>query len=125
MSVAAAIRINSSNETRVVDHATAFAQQQRLPCFVISVVPHLPYGPLVEEEEETVRRNLELIEVSYATPIMQEGDDIAQTLIDVARAFGIATLFVQSGRPRLLGRSIVEQLVYLNPPFDVVVVSSQ
>ena len=125
MSVAAAIRINSSDEARVVEHAAAFAQLQKMPCFVISVVRELPYGPFVEGEQETIRRNIALIEAWRATPIMQEGVDIAQTLITVARGFGIATLFVQNGRPRLLGRSIAEQLVYLNPPFDVVVVGSQ
>jgi K+-sensing histidine kinase KdpD len=125
MSVAAAIRINSADETRVVEHAAAFARQEKKPCFVISVVRELPYGPIVDSEQEIVRRNLRLIEASQAIPIMQEGDDVAQTLIAVARAFGIATMFVQSGRARFLGRSLAEQLVYLDPPFDVVVVGSQ
>ena len=44
MTIAAAIRITSPNEVRVIEHAAAFARQHAEPCFVISVVPSLPYG---------------------------------------------------------------------------------
>jgi len=124
MSVAAAIRITSADEDRVIRHAVEFARQQSAPCFIISVVSELPYGAVAEEERNVVRRNLEMITELEASPVMQEGDDVAKTLLAIARGFGVRTLFLQSGTSRLLGRSIAEQLLYLDPPFDVVVVSS-
>jgi len=124
MAVACAIRIASTDETRVIEHAAAFAQQQDAKCFVISVVDDLPYGTIRDDEREIVRRNLDVIARSQALPVMQQGDDVAKTLLAVARRFGVRTLFLQSGTSRLLGRSIAEQLLYLNPPFDVVVISS-
>jgi len=124
MAVACAIRIASTDETRVIEHAAAFAQQQDAKCFVISVVDDLPYGTIRDDEREIVRHNLDVIARSQALPVMQQGDDVAKTLLAVARRFGVRTLFLQSGTSRLLGRSIAEQLLYLNPPFDVVVISS-
>ena len=125
MSVAAAIRITSPDEERVIRHAAQFAQQQHAPLFVISVVPKLPYGGAGGAESEIVQRNLDLISQSKASPVMQEGSDVAGMLLAVGRAFGIRTLFLQSGSSRLLGRSIAEQLLYLEPPFDVIVVNSE
>jgi hypothetical protein len=122
MSVAAAIRITSPDEARVIEHAVAFAKQQAESCFIISVVPSLPHGAMNDDEQANVARNLNLIMESQCVPVMQEGDDIAQTLLTVARGFGIRTLFLQNGTSR--GRSIAEQLLYLDPPFDVVVVGN-
>ena len=115
MTIAAAIRITSPNEVRVIEHAAAFARQHSEPCFVISVVPSLPYG---NGDDEIVRTNMETIMREKCSPVMQEGDDVPQTLLAVARGFGVRTLFLQSG-------SIVERLLTLHPPFDVVVVGSQ
>ena len=42
-----------------------------------------------------------------------------------AKSFGIGTLFLQGGSSHLLGLSIAEQILYLDPPFDVVVVGSE
>jgi K+-sensing histidine kinase KdpD len=125
MSVAAAIRITSPDEERVIRHAAEFAQQQRKHFFVISIVRELPYGQVSEVNREIVMRNLELIAESNASPVMQEGSDIARTLVAAAKSFGIGTLFLQGGSSHLLGRSIAEQLLYLDPPFDVVVVGSE
>ena len=125
MSVGAAIRITSADEARVIEHASALARREGVPCFVISVVHDLPYDVETEDDLETVARNLELIAESKASPVMQQGDDIAATLLTVARSFGVRTLFLQSGSARLLGRSIAEQLLYLDPPFDVVVIGSE
>ena len=122
MTVAAAIRITSPDEARVIEHAADFARQQGETCYVISVIRDYSVG---EEQNDIVRRNFQLISDAQAVPIMQEGDDIAPALIAAARWFGVRTLFLQSGTSRLLGRSIAEQLLYLNPPFDVVVVSSE
>lgn len=115
MTIAAAIRITSPDEVRVIEHAAAFARQHAEPCFVISVVPSLPYG---YGDEEIVQNNLQAIMREKCSPIMQEGDDIAHTLLTVARGFGVRTLFLQSG-------TTVERLLTLHPPFDVVVVGSQ
>lgn len=117
MTVAAAIRITSPDEARVIEHAAAFAKQNSESCFVISVVRSLPYGVTTDEDEENVRSNIEIIMREKCAPVMQEGDDVAQTLLTVARHFGIRTLFLQSG-------TIVEHLLYLEPPFDVVVVGN-
>jgi K+-sensing histidine kinase KdpD len=125
MSVAAAIRITSPDEKRVIEHAAAFAAQSGTLCFVITVVPELPYGTFTDEEQNVVERNLALIAANHAAPVMQEGHDIPQALLAAARGFGVRTLFVQSGESRLLGRSIAEQLLYLDPPFDVIVIGSE
>ncbi|HEX7192815.1 MAG TPA: hypothetical protein VF381_14700 [Thermoanaerobaculia bacterium] len=114
MTIAAAIRITSPDEVRVIEHAAAFARQHSEHCFVISVVPSLPYG---NGDEEIVRANVEAIMREKCAPLMQEGDDVAQTLLTVARGFGVRTLFIQSG-------TTVERLLTLHPPFDVVVVSN-
>jgi len=118
MTIAAAIRITSADEVRVIEHAAAFARQHAEPCFVISVVHSLPYGTVKTEDESIVRANVDAIMREKCSPVMQEGDDVAQTLLTVARGFGIRTLFLQSG-------STVERLLTLHPPFDVVVVGSQ
>lgn len=125
MSVAAAIRITSSDEARVIEHAATFAGQQGVPCYVIAVIPLLPYGTLDESQADVVLHNLQLIQQARAAPVMQEGHDIARTLLATARHFGVGTLFLQSGTSRLLGRTLAEQLLYLDPPFDVVVIGSE
>ena len=114
MSIAAAIRISSADEVRVIEHAAAFARQHSLPCFVISIVRSLPYDG---GDEHVVSENLNAIMREKCAPVMQEGDDVAQTLLTVARGFGIRTLFLQSG-------TTVERLLTLHPPFDVVVVGN-
>ena len=124
MSIGAAIRITSADEERVIRHAASFAARAQLPCFIIAVVDELPYGRDAADTRDAILANLALIETVHATPVMQEGSDVAQTLLAVARGFGVKTLFLQSGTARLLGRSIAERLIYLDPPFDVVVVSS-
>ena len=116
--IAAAIRITSADEVRVIEHAAAFARQHSEACFVISVVDSLPYGTVTRENEAIVRANVEAIMREQCAPVMQEGDDVAQTLVTVARSFGIRMLFLQSG-------STVERLLTLHPPFDVVVVGSR
>jgi len=118
MSAGAAIRLDSPDEERIIRHAVEFARQQGSPCYVISIVPELPHG-------DVVQRNLELVTELHATPILQEGDDIAKTLLLVAQSFGVRTLFLGSGNAQGLVRSIAEQLLYLHPPFDVVVVGSE
>jgi len=117
MSVAAAIRITSADEEKVIERAAAFAQQRSVACFVISVVDRLPYGSGAEEEREIVRRNLELISRYSASPVMQEGNDVAQTLLAVAPLFGIRMLFLHA--------AMAEKVLRLDPPFDVVVVGSE
>lgn len=125
MSVAAAIRITSPDEARVIEHAATFAAQQGTPCYVISVVPTLPYATLDDALAGVVMDNLQRIQQARAAPVIQEGDDIVRTLLATARHFGVRTLFLQSGTSRLLGRTIAEQLLYLDPPFDVVVIGSE
>lgn len=124
MSVGAAIRITSAGEERVIRHAADFARQQDVPCFVISVLTDVSHV-MTEEDRGVALHNLEVIASLRAAPVMQEGDDVAKALLSVARQFDVETLFLQSGTSRLLGRSIAEQLLYLDPPFDVVIVSSE
>jgi K+-sensing histidine kinase KdpD len=123
--VAAAIRIDSPDEERVIRHAADFARKQGVPCYVISVVTALPYGDVTESGREIVLRNLELIREEHASPVMHEGSEVAKTLLSVARTFGVTTLFIQRGSSRPLGRSIAEQLLYLDPPFNVAIVASE
>ena len=118
MSIAAAIRIASSDQIRVIEHAAAFARRNAEPCFVISVVDSLPYGAVTTENEEIVRANVEAIMREKCAPVMQEGSNVAETLLTIARGFGVRTLFVRSG-------ATVERLLTLHPPFDVVVVGSE
>ena len=125
MSIGAAIRISSPDEGRVIRQAASLAAQEQMPCFIIAVVDQLPYGRDADDMREAILANLALIESLEVTPVMQEGDDVAQTLLTVARGFGVKTLFLQTGTSRLPGRSIAERLLYLDPPFDVVVVSSE
>jgi K+-sensing histidine kinase KdpD len=118
MSVAAAIRITSPNEAWLIEHASTVAQQHGETCYVIAVVPELPYGSVAEGDIENVRRNLELIAEAQAVPIVQESDDVARALLVVASGFGARTLFLQNG-------STAKKLRHLDPPFDVVVVGSK
>ncbi len=125
MSVGAAIRITSAEEDVVIRHAAEMAKSQGVPCFIISVVKTLPYHAITPDDERAVRHNIDLITELQLSPVMQEGDDVAQTLLEVARGFGVRTLFLQNGESHGLGRTIAEKLLYLDPPFDVVVVGSQ
>lgn len=122
MNVGAAIRINSANETRIIEHATTFAQRHGVVCYVISIVPDMRFG---DDDAVIVRSNLNLISERGAIPIMQEGNDIPSALIAVARAFGITTLVLRNGTARRLGKTIAEQLLVLDPPFDVVVIGTE
>jgi K+-sensing histidine kinase KdpD len=124
MAVGAAIRITSPDEVRIIEHAAAFAKQRDEACYVISVVPDAAYSYVNDRQAETVRRNVAAIAEQHAVPIVQEGDDVAKALIEVAPLFGIKTLFLQRGSARLLGRTIAERLLLLDPPFDVVVIGS-
>lgn len=124
MAVGAAIRLTSPDERRIIEHAAAFAKQRKEPCYVISVVPDAAYRYVDERQEAIVRYNVAQIAEFRAVPIVQEGDDVPKCLLAVARAFGIDTLFVQSGGSRRIGRSIAERLLLLEPPFDVVVIGS-
>jgi len=124
MATAAAIRITSPDEARVIDHAVRFAGQRDEACYVITIVPESSFRYVDDSQVPIVERNLEHIRERNAIPIVQEGDDVARSLIAVAPLFGIRTLFLQSGSSRLLGRTIAEQLLLLDPPFDVVVIGS-
>jgi len=125
MSVAAAVRIASRADAAVIERAASFAADAQTTCYIVSVVDELPYGRDADEARDVVLENLTLIESVHACPVMQEGDDVAQTLLTVARGFGVTTLFIRRGISLLLGRSLAERLLYLNPPFDVVVVGAE
>lgn len=125
MSVAAAVRITSRSDDVTIAHAAAFARRHGLSCYVISVVDHLPYGDVADAERDAVLHRLQVIAEHQATPVMQEGNDVAGTLLAVATRFGVTTLFLRSGAAGVFGRSIAEQLLYLNPPFEVVVLPSE
>lgn len=122
MSVAAAVDIAASDQDSLIAAAARFAEQRGEPCFVISIVPCLPYGVVKEEDREVVERNLALITSRNASPVFQEGDDVARTLLLVAPRFGVKTLFIQNGRRRFF-RSVAERIIHRKPPFEVVVVS--
>ncbi|MHB0971709.1 MAG: adenine nucleotide alpha hydrolase family protein [Thermoanaerobaculia bacterium] len=125
MTIAATIRIDSPDEERVIRRAAGFARKLGVPCYVISVVTALPYGDVTESGLEIVLRNLELIREEHASPVMHEGSDVAKSLLAVARTFGVTTMFVQKGNSRPPGRSIAEQLLYLDPPFNVTIIASE
>ncbi len=117
MSIGAAVDITALDQDALIAAAATFAQQRGEPCFMISII-----GAINEYERETVERNLALITSRNASPVMQDGDDVARTLTAIAEKFGVATMFIQNSRRRF-GRSLAEQLIHLKPPFQVVVVS--
>jgi K+-sensing histidine kinase KdpD len=121
MSVAVAVDITSPEAGSLIATASMAAQRRGQPCYVISVVSSLRDVDGVERNE-VVSRNLELIAARNASPILQEGTDVARTVTAAATLFGVDTLFVGNGRPRLLGRTIAEKILHLAPPFEVVVI---
>jgi K+-sensing histidine kinase KdpD len=116
VSVAAAVDIKAPDQDALIAAAATFAHQRGEPCFMISVV-----GEITDQERDVVERNLALITSRNASPVLQEGSDVARTIAVVAERFGIGTLFIQNGRRRF-GRCLAEQLIHLKPPFQVVVV---
>ena len=118
MGVGAAVRITSPDATRVLEHAAELAAQRGETCYLIAVVTNLAYD---KDEAEAARATLERAMELRAVPIIQEGVDVAQTLLAVARGFGIDTLVLSSGR----ARSAAERLLHLHPPFDVIVIGSR
>lgn len=123
-SVAVAVRLDARGQERVIRHAAEFARAQGLACYAISIVRELPYGDVDESGVEVVLHNLQVIREECASPVIQEGSEVARLLMAVARSFGVTTLFVQSGRVKALTRSIAEQLIYMDPPFSIAVVAS-
>jgi K+-sensing histidine kinase KdpD len=119
MSVAAAVDITAPDQDALIATAAMFAQQRGEPCFMISIVHKIR-----EEERETVERNLLLITSRNASPVMQDGDDVARMLTLLAEKFGVGTLFIKNGNRRF-GRSLAEQLIHMKPPFQVVVLSAE
>jgi K+-sensing histidine kinase KdpD len=124
VAVAAAVKIASPDQETVITAAALHAQQRGVPCFVISIVPSLPYGAIDDGARQRIERNLALITARNASPVMQEGDDVARCLRLVAEKFGVETLFIQNGRRRF-GRTLAEKLIHLKPPFHVVVVNRE
>ena len=117
MTVAAAVDITAPGQEGLIAAAATFAHQRGEPCFMISIVHEIG-----ESEREIVERNLTLITSRNASPVMQDGDNIARSLTAVAEKFGVGTLFIQNGRRRF-GRSLAEEVIHLKPPFQIVVVS--
>ncbi len=121
MSVAAAVDITSPEAGSLIATASMAAQRRHELCYVIAIVPSMRE---IEggENKEIVDRNLDLIAARNASPVLQEGNDVARCVIAAAALFGVDMLFVGNGRPRLLGRTIAEKILHLAPPFEVVVV---
>jgi K+-sensing histidine kinase KdpD len=117
MTIAAAVDITASDQDGLIAAAAAFAQQRGEACYMIAIVRRIGDG-----ERDIVERNLALITSRNASPVMQEGVNVARALASVAEKFGVGTLFVQNGRRRF-GRSVAEELIHLKPPFQIVVVS--
>jgi K+-sensing histidine kinase KdpD len=117
MTVAAAVDITAPDQDSLIAAAAMFAQQRGEPCFVISIVREIG-----EEQRETVERNLALITSRNASPVMQEGNDVARLLAAIAEKFGVGTLFVKNGRRRFR-RTVAEELIHLQPRFQIVVVN--
>jgi K+-sensing histidine kinase KdpD len=117
VTIAAAVDITAPDQDGLITAAATFAQQRGEPCFVISIVRKIGDG-----DPGIVERNLALITSRNASPVMQEGDDVARCLSEVASKFGVEMLFVRNGRRRF-GRSVAEELIHLKPEFQVVVVS--
>lgn len=123
--VAAAIRLTSPDEARLIEKAAAFARRSGSVYYVISVVRRLPDDSSNEKERAIVARNLSLMAAENATPVVQEGDDVPRALVAVGRFFGIETMFVRRGRADGTGISVVERLILLDPPFEVVVIGER
>ncbi len=104
---------------RIIAAASLRAQERGEQCFAIIV---LHSGARTSREKAIVEENLQLIMARNAAPVVHESADIPRALVSAARHCGVRTLFIGSARPRLLGRSVVEKLVRLAPPFDIVVV---
>ncbi len=117
MTVAAAVDITSPDQDSLIANAAKFAQQRGETCFMISIV-----GVVSEQEREVVERNLRLITSRNASPVMQEGSDVARCLCALGEKFSVGTMFIQNGRRRF-GRTLAEQLIHLKPPFQVVVIN--
>jgi K+-sensing histidine kinase KdpD len=121
MSVAAAVDITSPEAGPLIATASMAAQRRGEHCYVISIMSSLR---AVDggESNVVVTRNLELIAARNASPVLQEGNDIARGVMAAAALFGVEMLFVGNGRPRLLGRTVAEKILHLAPHFEVVVV---
>ena len=119
MTVAAAVDITAPDQDALIAAAATFAQQRGEPCFMISIVRRIG-----EQDREIVERNLALITSRNASPVMQEGDNVARSLTVIAEKFGVGTLFIQNSRRRF-GRSVAEEVIHLKPPFQIVVVSRE
>jgi K+-sensing histidine kinase KdpD len=119
MTIAAAVDITASDQDALIATAASFAQQRGEPCFMISIV-----SKIRDDEREIVERNLSLITARDASPVMQDGDDVARSVTAIAERFGVATLFIKNGSRRF-GRTLAEQLIHMKPPFQVVVLSPE
>ena len=120
MTIAAAVDLTAPDQDSLIAAAATFAQQRGERCFMISIVRSIENAG--ETNRDAVQRNLALITARAASPIVQEGADVARTLRKIAEEFGVETLFVQNGKRRF-GRTIAEQLVHLKPSFEIVVVN--
>lgn len=119
MTIAAAVDITDPDQDALIATAATFAQQRGEQCFAISIV-----NKISEHEREIVERNLALITARNASPVMQDGDDVARSLASIAEKFGVQTLFIKNGSRRF-GRSLAEQLIHMKPAFQVVVLSAR
>jgi K+-sensing histidine kinase KdpD len=122
VTVAAAVKITAPDQDALIATAASYAQLQGEVCLVISIVQSLPYGLTNDDQGPVIERNLDLITSRNASPIIQQGDDVALCLRKIAEKFDVRTLFIRNGRRRF-GRSIAERLIHLKPSFEVVVVN--
>jgi K+-sensing histidine kinase KdpD len=122
MTLAAAVSIDSDDAPWIIAKAARYAGRDDF-WYVISVVPFLPHGVVTDSERARVERNLALAAARNGRPIMQEGSNIAQCIVCIGRSFGIDALVVGPGRHHVLRRSVTEELLRLDRPFDLIVVT--
>jgi two-component system sensor histidine kinase KdpD len=98
-------------------------------CFAVCIVPDADLKKLPGRQREAIERHLAFARNLHTEARVLQGEDPARTLVDFARIHQITHIFLsrtqRTARMRLLGRSLIQEVVRLAEEMQVTVVAER
>jgi two-component system sensor histidine kinase KdpD len=98
-------------------------------CFAVCIIPDADLTKLHARQREAIERHLSFARNLHIEARVLQGEDVARTLVDFARIHQITHIFLartkRNARVRLLGRSLIQDVVRLAEEMQVTVVAER
>jgi two-component system sensor histidine kinase KdpD len=105
------------------------ADYLRADCFAVSVLKRADLQDLAAEPRDHLQRHLDFARGLHIDTQVLEGDDVAATIVNFARARGVTQIFVtrqhESGLRSWLSGGLVQQIVHLARDMQVTIVADR